>query len=188
MLAKNVFSSVLSFPHILSFMCACWQPRILTSLYPELHACLLASLHAHILVSQIPVYLVASSRPHILMSYSQVCVCLLVSSHPHTIRFIRTCWYPCILISSDSCVSFYPYILSSSFFLYIILIYISQTNIYINTLKKKSCNLQYNKRIKPTRYWTQHRNKPWYTCIQVLHTYIHIIFKKGFIHSIFFAM
>ena len=95
-------------------MCACWYPRILTSLYPEFHACLLASLHPHILsYTQIPMYLVVFSRPHILMSYSQVFVCLLVFSHPHNLRFIRTCWYSCILISSDSCV--FPFILASSY-------------------------------------------------------------------------
>ena len=91
-----------------------------------------------------------------LMSYSQVCVCLLVSSHPHIL--IPSGSYVLVGILASSypqihvcfLLSLHPLILIS--FLYIILIYISQTNIYINTLKKKSCNLQYNKRIKPTRY------------------------------------
>ena len=97
--------SILAFshPYILRLMCACLHPCILTSSY-----------------TQIPVYLVVSSRPHNLMLYSQISVCLLLSSHPHTLRFIRTCWYPCILISSDSCV--FPFILASShphfFFIY----------------------------------------------------------------------
>ena len=175
-------------------MCACWHPRILTSLYPEVHACLPASFHPHILIysdscvfgcippsshpyvifpglsvftcilassyphtfrfiraccypciltfsyTQIPVYLVVSSRPHILMSYSKVCMCLLVSSHPHilipsgsyVLVGILASSYPqihaCFLLSLD------PLIL---IFLYITLTYISQANIYINTLKQK---------------------------------------------------
>ena len=104
-------------------MCACLHPCILTSSY-----------------TQIPVYLVVSSRPHILMSYSQVCVCLLVSSHPHIL--IPSGSYVLVGILASSypqihvcfLLSLHPLILIS--FFYIILIYISQTNIYINALQK----------------------------------------------------
>ena len=99
-------------------MCACWHPRILTYLYPKVHACLLASLHLHILIpsgSYVLVGILASSYP-------QVHVCFLLSLHPHILRFM--------------CVSFYPCILSSHSFLYTILIYILQTHIYINNFKK----------------------------------------------------
>ena len=67
-------------------MCACWHPRILTSLYPEVHACLFASLHSHILI------------------YSDSCVfgCILTSSHPYVIfpGLCVFCLYPRILTSS----------------------------------------------------------------------------------------
>ena len=75
-----------------------------------------------------------------LMSYSQVCVCLLVSSHPHIL--IPSGSYVLVGILASSypqihvcfLLSLHPLILI--FFIYI-LIYISQTNIYINTPKKK---------------------------------------------------
>ena len=133
-----------SYPFILRFMRTCLHPCILTSSY-----------------TQIPVYLIVSSRPSILMSYSQVCVCLLVSSHLHilipsgsyVLVGILASSYPqihvCFLLSLHPLIPIF-------FYIYIILIYISQTNICITALKKKSYKLQYNKRIKPTRYWTQH--------------------------------
>ena len=165
--------------------------------------CLLASSHPHILISWgscMLACILASSRPHILRF---LCICLL--SLCHIPRFVCVCLYPRILTSSYPqvhtyllvslhphilrfmCVSFYPCILSSSIFLYIILIYISQTNICINTLKK-IMQFTIQQKNKTTQYWTQDWNKSLYACIQVLHTYIHIIFKKGFAHSIFFAI
>ena len=104
-------------PHTLRYICACQHPCILTSLYSEVHLCLLASLHPHILIYSGACILI-SSHPHILMSYSQVCVCLLVSSHPH-ISYPQV--HACLLVSLHPhilrfmCVSFYPCILSSSY-------------------------------------------------------------------------
>ena len=128
-----------SHPHILRSLCIWLYPHVMS--YSQVCVCLLVSWHPHILISLVSYVLVAI----LASSYRQIHVCFLLSLHPHILRFM--------------CVSFYPCILSSRFYLYIILIYISQTNIYINTLKKVSCNLQYNKRIKPTGYWTQHWKK-----------------------------
>ena len=148
-------------PHILRFMCACWHPRILTSLYAEVHLCLPTSLHPHILIySDSCVFgcILTCSQPYVMFPGFCVFACILASSRPHTLRFICTCWYPCILISSDSCV--FPFILASShphfFFIYNTNLHFANKYLHKCTSKKKSYNLQYNKRIKPTQYWTQH--------------------------------
>ena len=157
---------VSSHPYILRFMRACLYTCILASSHPHTlrfiracwYPCILAPSHLHILR-----FMCIWLYPHVLTSlchYTQVCVYLFVSSHPHILITSGSYVLVGILASSYPQIhvcfllSLHPLILIS--FLYIILIYISQTNIYINTLKKNSCNLQYNKRIKPTRYWTQH--------------------------------
>ena len=100
-------------------MCACWNSGILTSLYPEVHACLLGSLHPHILIysgSCVFGCIFTSSHPYFIFLGLCMFACILAPSHPHTLRFIRDYWYACFLISSDSCVfplilpSFHPHI------------------------------------------------------------------------------
>ena len=100
----------------------CFYPRILISLGSYALACILASLHPHILKFMCPhlhpwilIYSgscvlacnLISSHPLVLrLMYS---VCLLVSSHPHILIFLRSCTlracrYSHILISSGSSV------------------------------------------------------------------------------------
>ena len=68
----------------------------LTCLYP----CILTSS-----CPQVPMHLLESSHPRILISLrSCVLACIFTSLHPHFLRFKRPCLYPCILISSSSCV------------------------------------------------------------------------------------
>ena len=115
-----------SHPHILISSGSYVLVGTLASSHPHILRFLCIWLYPHVLTSlcHIPRFVCVCLYPHILTSsYPQVHTYLLVSLHPHILRFM--------------CVSFYPCILSSHFFIYIILIYISQTNIYINTLKKK---------------------------------------------------
>ena len=68
-----------SHPDILMFVYTCLYPRILTSLYLQVHTPLLPYLHPHMLR-----FMCDCLYPCILTcSYPQVHVCLLVSSNPH---------------------------------------------------------------------------------------------------------
>ena len=101
----------------------CLYPRILISLGSCVRACILASLHPHILRFMYSRYLLISSHPHVLI-YLGLCVlaCNLVSSHPLMLRFMYSVYllvslHPYILISLSSCTlgaCWYPRILTSS--------------------------------------------------------------------------
>ena len=74
-------------PHILSLVCACLYPHVLTSSYPVLRlmysVCLLVTSDPHILILRFMYsgYLLVSSLSHTLrFMYSR---CLLISLHPH---------------------------------------------------------------------------------------------------------
>ena len=144
----------MSYSHVCVCLLVSSHPHILIPSGTYVLVGILRSLHPRILIySDSCVFgcILASSHPYVIFPGLYVFTCILPSSHPCIVRFVRTCWYPCIVISSDSYV--FPFVLASSYpqihvcfllslhlviviFLYIILIYISQTNIWINTLKK----------------------------------------------------
>ena len=86
--------------------------------YPQVHTCLLVSLHPHILLYSDSCVFgcnLTSSHPYVIFPGLRVFAYILVSSnHLHTLRLILTCWYPCIVILRFMCVSFYPCSLISS--------------------------------------------------------------------------
>ena len=116
---------------------------ILAFSHPHILRFLCIWLYPHVLTSlcHIPRFVCICLYPRILTSsYPQVHIYLLVSLHLHIVRFMCTSFYPCILSSS--------YIHNTD---------LHFANKYLHKYAlKNSCNLQYNKRIKPIRYWTQH--------------------------------
>ena len=86
-------------PHICRFMCACLYTCILTSLYPQVHGCLLVYLHPLILISSGSCVLVGI----LTSSYPRVYVWLLVCSHLQVNVFLI--WINiCVIVSSSSLV------------------------------------------------------------------------------------
>ena len=105
-------------------LCNCLYPPILISLISCVHACILASLHPHILKFMYSRYLLVSLHPHILISLGlRMLSCNLVSSHPLVLTFMYSVClllsaHPYILISLGSCTlgaCWYPRILTSSY-------------------------------------------------------------------------
>ena len=109
------------------FVCTCLYPRILTSLYLQVHMPLLTSLRSHILR-----FVCACLYPCILTSShpqdNHVLACILASSHTHILTIMCACWYPRILTSS------YPQV-------YVRLLVCSHLQVNVFSIRMNNCIL-----------------------------------------------